>query len=749
MQISNKQSFLNRSSVIFKLLLILFCFSILWVITLFFAISYVKNLGPYPDVKQYKSIPMPESSIIYDRNGIELYKIYSEKRSYVHYEDIHSNMINAIVAWEDKRFWNHSGYDSIGIFRAIFTGLINGTKFSGTSGITQQLAKVTYLTDERSIERKLKELYLSIELNSIFDKKEILELYLNKIFFGGNSYGIEQASQTFFGTSASNLGVLESSILASLPKAPSSLSPYQHKDVLLGYPLITIGDGLETRIKILSQKTLQENQTQVNILKEFIENMNGVIVWNYLKICWIDRHNINTEIIHIDKNNCGEIKFHHLLAFLNSISLQNDNYRISYRTGRKDYVLWRMLEDGYITFEQYKQEIIRSFWFDFQPYSDEIKYPHFVMYVKKFLENKYTSEQIKTWGLRIYTTLDSRLQNKAHELITLQVEKNIQNFWAKNAALISVNNKTGEILSMVWWVDYFDIKNQGYNNMITSRLQPGSTFKPFIYLLAMIKQWYTSDTIFTDEKFTFPDNYTPKNSDNKYMGKITLSQAINHSRNIPAVKCYYAAWEEEEIISFLEPLWMHSLIGFKKDFLKTHGYNYVYAAPMSLGTVQITPLELASAYSVLWNSGIKNNITPILQIIDTHWNILENIDTQSRPIQILEKKDTTKINLILSNQNDRPQNWNYFLSIPNRPLAAKTGTSSKQYKKEKTDKEDTIAPKDLWTVGYTPQITTVVWAGNTSGEELTGKAYGLTGAGPIMRDFMTFAHQDLEIETWE
>jgi membrane carboxypeptidase/penicillin-binding protein len=126
---------------------------------------------------------LPESSIIYDRNGKELYRIYDEKRTYIEYDQISNHMINAIVAGEDKRFWEHSGYDPIGIFRSVCMGIIHRKSFSGTSGITQQLARVTYLTHERTIARKVKELYLSLEIESIFEKKEILELYLNKIFF--------------------------------------------------------------------------------------------------------------------------------------------------------------------------------------------------------------------------------------------------------------------------------------------------------------------------------------------------------------------------------------------------------------------------------------------------------------------------------------------------------------------------------------------------------------------------------------
>ncbi|MFK7779617.1 MAG: transglycosylase domain-containing protein [Candidatus Gracilibacteria bacterium] len=747
-KLKNKTKVSRKKYIIYKIIFFFLFVGIFFYAILFLFLFYLNVLVPLPDVKDYKTIPMPESSIIYDRDGLELYKIYSEKRTYVDYEEININMINAIVAGEDKRFWTHPGYDSIGIIRAIIYGLVSGNNFSGTSGITQQLAKVTYLSKERSIERKVKELYLSIELDSIFEKKDILELYLNKIFFGGNSYGIEQAALTFFGINASELGILESSILASLPKAPTGLSPYNRKDKLLGFPLIINIDNKIKNIEILSEVVLDNNKTEIDLLIKFINNLDIFIAGNNLKICGINKNDIKSFEFIISNNGCTFIKFKDLLSFLNSISIEYKNSHIEYKIGRKDYVLGRMLEDKYITFEQYKQSLIKSFGFEFKKYSDDIKYPHFVMYVRDNLVNKYGEKLIKEGGLKIYTTINSTLQEKAEKLIEKQVEINIEKFGARNAALISLDNKTGEILSMVGGVDYFDEGNLGYNNMIFARLQPGSTFKPFIYMLAMIKKGFTKDTIFTDAKFTFPGDYTPKNSDGKYLGKMTLSKALNYSRNIPAVKLYYAAGEEDEIIKFLEPFGLTSLLDFKEEFKEQYGYNYVYSAPMALGTVQITPFELAKAYSVFANSGIKNEIISILKIIDSNGKIIESINTLNEGIRVLDKEYSYNMNSILSNANDRPRNWNYFLTIPERQIAAKTGTSSKQYKKNVEDEEDIIAPKDLWTIGYTPQITTVVWAGNTSGEELTGKAYGLTGAGPIMRDFMNFAHQDLAVEKW-
>jgi membrane peptidoglycan carboxypeptidase len=309
---------------------------------------------------------------------------------------------------------------------------------------------------------------------------------------------------------------------------------------------------------------------------------------------------------------------------------------------------------------------------------------------------------------------------------------------------------------MVGGVDYFDVKNLWYNNMITSRLQPWSSFKPFVYALAMEKNNYWANSVFIDKKTVFPWWYSPNNADLRFLWKITLSRALNYSRNITAVQMYFLAWWENQIIKRLTTFGMNSLAEFKKEYREKYWKNYNYSAPMALWTAQITPIELAWAYTVFANNWIKNKVNPILKIINSKWNIIENFEDNTW-IRVLSELMSYRMNYILSNSIDRPQSRNKFLTIPGRKLAAKTWTSSKQYKSKKWSKtsrwrlyrRDIIVPKNLWTIWYTPQITTVVWAWNTSWKELSWKAYGLYWAWPIMRDFMKFAHKDLKVENWK
>lgn len=721
-----------------------FLFSIiLWVVL------YKKYIEPLPPVEEIKNMHIAQTSIIYDKDENELYKIFKENRTYVDYKDINPNMVNALVAWEDQRFWTTPWFDLIWIARATLFGLISWD-FRWTSWLSQQLMKVTYLTSERSIERKVKEFYLSWKLNKVFDKEKIVELYLNKIFFGSNAYWIEQASKTFFGVNASELDILQSSILASLPKAPSGLSPYNHKDKLIWYPYILNTIDSEEKNKLLTKASIEKNKIFLSKLIKVINDLSLKNVnWNAL-ICWIDKNVIKSWTFRIDSDWCTTLWFDKLLNFLNSIVIKDWDSVLEYQTWRKDYILWRMLEDWYIDFDVYKESILSSFWYEFKKYRTNIRNPYFVMYVKDYLVRKYGEEIIEQWWFKIYTTLDSKLQIKAEELVEKYWKTNETKFWAKNTAMVSLNNKTWWIVTMVWWRDYFDEENGWNNNMITSRLQPGSTFKPFVYALAVNNSPIGSKTPIYDLKTRFPGWYIPNNFDWKFEWKMNLSTALNNSRNIPAIKMFYLAWGEEKVISFMEKLWVKTLRAFKEEYkIKYPWKSYSYAAPMALWTWLMSPLELAWAYSTFANNWINNDINPIIKIIDRKWNVIEWWEDED---EIIEKEPsispdlTYVMNTILSDTSTRPVFWNSFLSIEWRQIAAKTWTSTKQYTR---NWRKIIAPRNLWTIWYTPQITTVVWAWNTNWKELYLNWNWLEAAGPIMINFMKEAHKWVPVENWK
>ena len=712
----------------------LLSFIILTIATL--VVIYFKYIVWLPSIQELENIQIAESSIIYDKDWAELYKIFKEKRTYVPFENINKNMINAIVAIEDKRYWSNPWVDIIWLIRAWLNYILwKADWVKGTSTLTQQLIRNTIITNEVSIERKVKEIYLAYKLTSTVSKEKILELYLNKISYWNNAFGIEEWARTYFNKSSKDIWILESSILASLPKWPTYYSPYNHQDRLMGFPYIYASWNSETVINIINQKDKEINNEILKHLINFISDLKASrLEWTEKTlICNLKKENFKTSI-KIDNDWCSVFAYSELIDMLNNIKIKVDNNYIEYETWRKDRVLWRMLEDKYITFDEYKKSIIDAIWYTFYQPKEKIKAPHFVFYVKEYLEEKFWKEIVSVWWLKIYTTLDWKLQEKAEELLTKQVNKNAKKFNATNAALISIDNKTWWIIAMVWWKDYFDSENKWNVNIITSTLQPWSSFKPFVYSLAMFKKAIWTKTPIFDLQTNFPSGYTPKNFDWRFMWKMNISTALNNSRNIPAIKMFFLAWWEKSILEFMRKLWVKSL----KD-------DWNYGAPLALWTGEMTPLELATAYSVFANLWVKKDVTPILKIVDSKGNIIEENKLKVKDVQAISKEQAYITNTILSDTSSRPSSWNNYVSLKGRTVAAKTGTSTKQYTK---NWKKYIFPNSLWTIWYTPQITTVVWAWNTDWSETNMSWDWLNAAWPIWRDFMEYAHKWKTVENW-
>lgn len=721
-------------------------FHIFWILSLvfivFIAAIYLVYLKDLPSINKLREDVLPENTIIYDKNWQEIYKLYKdEKRTYVEYGKIAQNMKNAIVSTEDKTFFTNRWFDFKWLVRAglnYITG--KSERIQWTSTISQQLIKVSFLTNERSLKRKLQELYLSFRLNANYSKEKILELYLNKIPFWSNAYWIEEASKTFFGKSAKELWILESSILASIPKWPTYYSPYNHADRLMWYIYAYNIDSPKDIIKIAQTENPAFYNPLTKKLKSIISDLEIKKIWtDNLEICWLDSQFFKKEIK--IKNSCTTLDYSKLLDLLNSIrisykdlpteEINNDllPYTLEYNTWRKDFVLGRMLEDGKINIEDYKKAVVDSIDFKFKKYRENIKYPYFVFYVKEYLEDKYGENFWAQWWLRIYTTIDPKLQDKAEELIKKQVEINKSKHGASNAALISVDNRNGNIIAMVGWVDYFDWSKWANVNIITSERQPWSSFKPIVYLNAIENKPISPDTPIYDSETEFWD-WEPDNYDRKFMWLMPLRKALDYSRNIPAVKLFFYWWWENEVIKFANKLWILSL----KLWMW-------YGWPLAIGTWELKPLELVQAYSVFANYWRKKDLMPILKIEDKKWNIIFQ-SRDNKWIQVASEVSAYILSKILSDATSRPNAyWNNVLTLKDRPVAAKTGTSNKDV--SKWNKKE-ILPWDLWTAGYTPQITTVVWAGNTDGSATKWSCDGLNCAAPIWHDFMEFAHIGLE-----
>lgn len=717
---------------------------ILWVLG--FAVLWAFFLRGVPDINSLeRGDYFRESTVIYDKDKNPIYTLFNDgKRTYIPFSDISQSIKDAIVSTEDKTFYENPGVDLMGIVRAFGRyALWNTNDIKGTSTISQQLIKNTLLTNERSIKRKAQEAYLSYKLNKTYSKEKILEMYLNTISFGYNANGIEEASRAYFWKSAKDVGPLGASILASLPKGPTFYSPYAHRDRLMGFlSVYPVADSTE--------KTTLDDITKVQykpLYDEFKSYLSGMTIEgdiNTVKICGVKKEYTRDSSFSPDSNGCIKTNHDDLMNFFGDIIIKKnitssgwtDMYALEYTIGRKDFVAGRMFAEGKIDGPTFKKVVFDGLEFQFNRYTENIKYPYFVMYIKEYLESKYGKDIDITQWLKVYTTLDPVLQTKAEELVKKQVAINKAQYWASSAAIVSMDNVTGKLLVMVGGPDYNDTENGGNNNMATATtLQPGSSFKPFVYGLAISKNPIWPESPIADVQTTF-SNWTPPNYDNKFLGIMPVKKALDYSRNIPAIKMFYLAGWEDPIVKFVKSLGMTTV----KE-------NAGYGAPMAVWTPNVRPIDLLQAYSVFANEWIKRDIYAIDSIEDANGNLLEE-HSQPKDTPVLSPAVAYIVTSILDDPDAKPDGfWRNALTIAGRKVAAKTGTSNKELKDKHGDKY--ILPRDLWTAGYSKQITTVVWAGNVDGHETKWTCDGLNCAAGIWKPFMEFANKDLPKEDWK
>jgi 1A family penicillin-binding protein len=581
-----------------------------------------------PDLSAFESRLVSQSTKIYDRTGtVLLYDIHSDqKRTTVAYDKISKDIKNATVAIEDADFYQHHGVQLKSFLRALLANIVTGSFGQGGSTITQQVVKNSLLTTEKKISRKIKEWVLALKLEKVMTKEQILAVYLNENPYGGNVYGVEEAAQTFFGRSASDVTLAEAAYLASLPQAPTFYSPYGN-----------------------NRARLDE---------------------------------------------------------------------------RKNLVLSKMKEKGFISENEYNNAMKEVVIFKIQE-GTGIKAPHFVAFVRQYLEDTYGKEAMDQGGFKVTTTLDYNIQKIAEEIVKEAAIKNQTTFNAENAALVAIDPKTGQILTMVGSRDYFDKEIDGNFNVTLAKRQPGSSFKPFVYATAF-KEGFTPETVLFDAETEFnatcpPDGtastspvngtpcYSPQEADGKFLGPLTIRKALAQSRNLPAIKALYLAGINE------------SLRTAKDMGITTLTNASQYGLTLVLGGGEVSPLDMTSAYGVFANDGVRNPYTAILKIEDMNDEVLEQFTP--KPTQVLSPNIARTISDILSDDEARtpvfvPHSLLYF---SDRDVAVKTGTTNNV--------------KDVWTMGYTPNLVVGVWGGNNNNLPMIEKNASIIIA-PLFHSFM-------------
>jgi penicillin-binding protein 1A len=541
-------------------------------------------------------------------------------------------LTDAVISVEDRKFYSHWGLDMFGIVRAMFANIAAGRIVQGASTITQQLARNLFVMFDVSISRKVKEMILALKIERTYSKDEILEMYLNQIYFGSGAYGVEAAAREFFGKGVTELTVGESALLAGLPKNPRDYSPHYHLD-----------RSLERR---------------------------AVVIKSMVDSGKLDR------------------------AFADSVAAS-------------EVVVAKEGSKG--------------------PFA-----AYFIEHVRQYLEGKYGADRIYHDGLQVYTTLDPYLQRMAEDSLesrlleienTHTYEQTRESYEAMldstdagrpsylQAATVAIDVQTGYVRVMVGGRNF---KHSNFNRAVQAKRQPGSAFKPFIYIAAL-ENGYTPADVVLDAPIVLDlpngDVWKPNNFSKRFEGEITLRRALNKSINVAAVRVLISLGPVSAI-SFAHRL------GIKSDL------QNVYS--LALGTSEVTLLELTSAYGTLAAGGIRAEPMFVKQVVDRNGKVLEENSVYRE--EVLSPQSSYMITNMLESVVNEGTGYGARLMQFLEPVAGKTGTTDDY--------------TDGWFVGYTPELVVGVWTGfdqkKTMGVSMTGARTSL----PLWTDIMKAYYRD-------
>lgn len=578
------------------------------------ALLFVLGAGALLGYLYHKPLPPLGDDVrsrLFDARGNVMTTFTADGRSRepVSLNQISPLLIKATLAVEDRKFYHHIGFDLKGMGRAVLANLEAGRRSQGASTLTQQLARNLYLSHEKTWTRKGKEALYTLQLEMKYTKDEILNMYLNEIYYGHGAYGIEAAARMYFGKSAADLDLAESALLAGIPKGPTYYSPYNHPDsarkrqgIILS-AMADVGDITEAQAREAASEKLKLNPQ-----------------------------------------------------------------------GQKDTT---------------------------------VAAPYFRDYVRTLVMDKLkiSSDELDLGGLNVYTTLDPDMQQAAESA----VEQGMDPASELEAALVSIDPRTGYLKAMVGGTNY---RTSPFNHVLASTRQPGSSFKPVMYLTALASKEMTGLSVFNSQPtlFHYDNNrktYQPRNFGDKYLGEINMQQAIAASDNIYAVNTIMKVGADKVAA-------MAAALGIKSP---------LHSVPsLALGTSPVSPLEMASAFAVIAGGGVKQPVTAILKITDNAGHLLYEAPAPQGE-SVVDPAAAYVLTRLMEGVFESGGTGNRVAAMIKRPVAGKTGTT------------DT----DGWMVGFTPELSTAVWVGYDKGREIA-TADGRRAA-PI---FAQFTEQALE-----
>jgi penicillin-binding protein 1A len=689
-----------------KLLAIAFAAGVISVACLFFILSF--GLPTMESLKDYKPSP---GTMILAEDGRVLGQIKIDKGVYVPFKRIPKYMVNALLATEDPRFFQHTGIDYRGILRAALKNIIAVRVSQGGSTITQQLTKVVFLSPERKIKRKIKEIILARRLEKELSKEEILELYLNKVYFGHGAYGVQMASKTYFGKNIWEVNQAEAALLAGLPKSPTAYSPYSDIDLtkLRQWHVLKrmVAEGYiteEQSKKIYDQPLNLENlRTQeevapfiVDYIRKYIEKKYGPdkLYQGGLKVY---------TSINLDIQRTANMALKEGLRALDK--RQGFRGRVGFKQLKSEPIQWGSLHVMVKPGESFNGHVLAV-----DDSSITIKGRGMMGYIlpddmawaliKPGKSKDATSEVKKPADIvKPGDIIKVRLKDydKKKQLAAFLLEQTP----LVEGAVVSIEPYTGYVRALVGGYDFVE---GGFNHAIEAKRQPGSSFKPFIYGAAL-ENGFTPASILMDlpvihEKDEYnKKGWKPTNYDERFLGPMRLRTALALSRNAVTV-------------GLLEKIGLNKAIDFARRAGITSPISYDYTT--ALGSSAVTPLELTSAYATFASEGIRTDPVIIKSIVDGNGVALESYEPQ--PKEAIDKTTAYLVTSLLKSVVD--EGTGRGAQVIGKPLAGKTGTTNNYI--------------DAWFVGYAPSLVTGVWVGyDNSQASLGNKETGARAALPI------------------
>jgi len=661
---------------------------------------------------------------IFDKNEVLISELFSQMRDVVPLKKVPRDLVNAFIAIEDNEFYDHWGVNPKGIVRAFFINLFSGRIKQGGSTITQQLAKILLTTRERSIYRKIKEAFIALMMEATYSKDEILIIYLNQIFLGHGTYGVEAAARYYFDKHVWDLNLAECSLLASLSSAPNQYSPIRHIKRSMQRHKVVLAKMVE-----MGFVTVKEAERAYfdfwHYYKDYVNELSPsmtTVSSRTNKAPWFTEY-IRRELV---KKYGNEMVYEKGLLVYTTLDLKKQlagqeilKKRLDKQTstsGRLSYKNDEYIIDNYA-------EIIQLFSALFDLPSYRKKGSHQRDKINHFIRDEIV-EEMDCLNYLAGIGVVSKFFEKYNESFL-----DDKNFQKVEGCLISLDHRTGYIEVMVGGSEFISI-NQ-LNRTIQAKRQPGSAIKPLIYAAAIESGEFTAATTVLDSPVVFLDSeggdWLPENYEGDYTGLVRLRKALALSINVVSIRIAERLGIEY-VIKELAKLLRFDDADVKQRIARNFS--------IALGSTEVSPLELTTAYGIIANGGRDVIPFAIRSVRDRQGNILENREEEVKKILADEEKDGT-IQII------KPETAQVMISMlqsvinsgtgsgasPGRPAAGKTGTTNNW--------------KDAWFVGFTPQMTTGIWVGyDKMGLSLgIGQAGGAIAA-PIWGEYMREAVKD-------